>query len=147
MTSVRERANALVGELLERLGRDGMREIEVKREGMRVRVVAAGALGTGAPAAGAPAPVAPVIGPAKPQPASAATVDAPLTGIFYRSSSPQTPPFVQAGSVIAPGDVIGLIEAMKLFNEIRATAGGRVKRVLIENGQLVRAHQPILELE
>ena len=76
-----------------------------------------------------------------------ATVNAPLTGIFYRSPSPQAPAFIQVGSTIAQGDVIGLIEAMKLFNEIRSTASGKVRRMLIENGQLVRAHQPIIELE
>ena len=75
------------------------------------------------------------------------TVNAPLTGIFYRSPSPQAPAFIQVGSTIAQGDVIGLIEAMKLFNEIRSTASGKVRRLLIENGQLVRAHQPIIELE
>jgi acetyl-CoA carboxylase biotin carboxyl carrier protein len=75
------------------------------------------------------------------------TLKAPLTGIFYRSPTPQAPAFIQVGSEVAEGDVIGLIEAMKLFNEIRATASGTVRRIMIENGQLVRAHQPIIELE
>jgi acetyl-CoA carboxylase biotin carboxyl carrier protein len=75
------------------------------------------------------------------------TVTAPLTGIFYRSPSPQAAAFVQVGSSVAQGDVIGLIEAMKLFNEIRSNVSGKVRRILIENGQLVRAHQPIIELE
>lgn len=75
------------------------------------------------------------------------TVNAPLTGIFYRSSTPQAPAFIQVGSQVSQGEVIGLIEAMKLFNEIRSTASGTVRRILIENGQLVRAHQPIIELE
>ncbi len=75
------------------------------------------------------------------------TVNAPLTGIFYRSPSPQTEPFIQVGSQVAKGDVIGIIEAMKLFNEIRSTASGKVRRIIIESGQLVRAHQPIIELE
>ena len=74
-------------------------------------------------------------------------ITAPFTGIFYRSPSPQADAFIQVGSDIAKGDVIGLIEAMKLFNEIRATAGGKVRRILIESGQLVRAQQPIVELE
>ena len=75
------------------------------------------------------------------------TVTAPLTGIFYRSPSPQAAAFVQVGSSVAQGDVVGLIEAMKLFNEIRSNVSGKVRRILIENGQLVRAHQPIIELE
>jgi acetyl-CoA carboxylase biotin carboxyl carrier protein len=75
------------------------------------------------------------------------TVNAPLTGVFYRSPSPQAQPYVQVGSEVGAGQVIGLIEAMKLFNEIRSTATGRVRRILAENGQLVRAHQPLIELE
>ena len=75
------------------------------------------------------------------------TVNAPLTGIFYRSPSPQAPAFIQVGSQVGEGQVIGLIEAMKLFNEIRSTANGKVRRIMIESGQLVRAHQPIVELE
>jgi len=117
----------------------------VKRGGVRVRV----SKDRGAPApmaqAASASPVA-VSTPEAPK-VEVATVNAPLTGIFYRSPSPQAPAFIQVGSTIAQGDVIGLIEAMKLFNEIRSTASGKVRRMLIENGQLVRAHQPIIELE
>ena len=143
---VRADANALVTELLARLANDEVSELEVKRGGVRVRVaknggrVAASMPGVAASPHAAPAvPAAPV----KELP----TVNAPLTGIFYRASSPQTDAFVQVGSSVESGDVIGLIEAMKLFNEIRSTAGGRVRRFIVENGQLVRAHQPIIELE
>jgi len=142
---VRADANALVTELLERLANAEVSELEVKRGGVRVRVVKDGArVAASAPAAGdAPqtAPAAPAP-PAKELP----TVNAPLTGIFYRASSPQTEAFVQVGSNVQSGDVIGLIEAMKLFNEIRSTASGQVRRILAENGQLVRAHQPLLEV-
>ena len=143
---VRADANALVAELLERLASDEVSELEVKRGGVRVRVskdgarVAAGAPGVSAATHATPAvPAAPV----KELP----TVNAPLTGIFYRASSPQTEAFVQVGSNVETGAVIGLIEAMKLFNEIRSTASGRVRRIFVENGQLVRAHQPLLEVE
>ena len=74
-------------------------------------------------------------------------ITAPLTGVFYRSPSPQAPEFVQIGSIVAAGDVIGLIEAMKLFNEIRSTKNGIVRRIAAENGQLVRARQPLIELD
>lgn len=156
MSEVTERATALARELLGRLGSDGIRELEVRQDGLRVRVVAAGA----------PAPAPPVLPPAAAAPgpsggpsmasvvvssgtaaANARTVNAPLTGIFYHSASPQSGPFVQVGSTVAVGDVIGLIEAMKLFNEIKSTAAGRVKRVVAENGKLVRAHAPLIELE
>lgn len=94
-----------------------------------------------------PGPGVTVVGPETPARTDYPTVNAPLTGIFYRSPSPQAPAFIQVGSQVAEGEVVGLIEAMKLFNEIRATAGGRVRRIMIESGQLVRAHQPIVELE
>jgi acetyl-CoA carboxylase biotin carboxyl carrier protein len=142
---VRADANALVAELLERLANEEVSELEVKRGGVRVRVAKNGARvasGSGAVAAPHAAPTAPTA-PVKELP----TVNAPLTGVFYRSSSPQTEPFVQVGSNVEPGDVIGLIEAMKLFNEIRSTASGRVRRIFAENGQLIRAHQPLLEVE
>jgi acetyl-CoA carboxylase biotin carboxyl carrier protein len=143
---IRTDANALVAELLERLANDEVSELEVKRGGVRVRVaknggrVAANASTAAAVAHAAPAaPAAPV----KQLP----TVNAPLTGIFYRASSPQTEAFVQVGSNVESGQVIGLIEAMKLFNEIRSTESGRVRRIFAENGQLVRSHQPLLEVE
>jgi acetyl-CoA carboxylase biotin carboxyl carrier protein len=144
---VRADANAVVAELLDRLANAEVSELEVKRGGVRVRVAKNGALPSAAriPASqGAPhVPAAPPAAPVKELP----TVNAPLTGIFYRASSPQTDPFVQVGSNVASGDVIGLIEAMKLFNEIRAGTAGKVRRVFAENGQLVRAHQPLLEIE
>ncbi|MGI8878586.1 MAG: acetyl-CoA carboxylase biotin carboxyl carrier protein [Candidatus Limnocylindria bacterium] len=154
---VRERATALARELLERLGTDGIRELEVEQDGLRVRVVgASGSQGTAGPpqaasAAAAPAPdgapMASVVVSRGAALGTANTINAPLTGIFYRSASPQSGPFVQEGSVVAVGDVIGLIEAMKLFNEIKSTAAGRVKRIAAENGKLVRAHAPLIELE
>lgn len=84
---------------------------------------------------------------AQPATAKGVEITAPLTGIFYRSASAQSPPFVQVGTSVRVGDVVGLIEAMKLFNEVRSTVGGRVKRIAAENGQLVRAHQALFELE
>ena len=84
---------------------------------------------------------------AEPTASTANAITAPLTGVFYLSPSPQAPPFVQVGTVVAAGDVIGLIEAMKLFNEIRSTKSGTVRRIVADNGQLVRAHQPLIELD
>jgi acetyl-CoA carboxylase biotin carboxyl carrier protein len=143
---VRADANAMVAMLLERLAHSEVSELEVRRGGVRVRVAKDGGrvapISAETPGVPHAAPAAPAV-PAKELP----TVNAPLTGIFYRASSPQTEPFVQVGSNVDTGDVIGLIEAMKLFNEIRATASGRVRRIFAENGQLVRAHQPLLEVE
>ena len=134
-------------ELLDRLRADSVHELEVRRGPIRVRVSKDGAASAPAPARAGAAAAASVAAPEVPARTDYVTVNAPLTGIFYRSPSPQADAFIQVGSQIAEGEVIGLIEAMKLFNEIRATAGGKVRRILIESGQLVRARQPILELE
>ena len=153
---IRAEANALVQELLTRLDTSDVRELEVTRGALRVRVSKDGAPVATAPAAHATvampaATAAAATGPSvitAPSAAAAAdAITAPLTGIFYRSPSPQTPAFVQVGSVVAAGDVIGLIEAMKLFNEIRSTKNGTVRRIVADNGQLVRAHQPLIELD
>ena len=144
---LRADANALVTELLQRLADEDGQQLEIRRGGLRVKVSK-----NGVPAAAqtAPAPTrggVTVTGPDQPIKSELPTVNAPLTGVFYRSPTPKAPPFVQIGAVVNKGDVIALIEAMKLFNEIRSTAGGKVKRIFAENGQLVRAHQPLLELE
>jgi acetyl-CoA carboxylase biotin carboxyl carrier protein len=75
------------------------------------------------------------------------SVRAPLTGIFYASPAPGSAPYVAVGREVAVGQVIGLIEAMKLFNEIKSDLAGRVVRVVAESGTLVKAKQPLIEVE
>jgi acetyl-CoA carboxylase biotin carboxyl carrier protein len=75
------------------------------------------------------------------------SIKAPLTGIFYSSPAPGTAPYVQMGGEVAVGQVIGLIEAMKLFNEIKSDLAGRVVRVVPESGALVKAKQPLIEVD
>jgi acetyl-CoA carboxylase biotin carboxyl carrier protein len=144
---LRADANALVTELLQRLAAEDVQQLEIRRGGLRVKVSKNGTLA--APVAqSAPVPSGIIVtGPEQQTKSDLPTVNAPLTGVFYRSPTPKAPPFIQIGAVVNKGDVIALIEAMKLFNEIRSTAGGKVKRIFAENGQLVRAHQPLLELE
>ena len=72
---------------------------------------------------------------------------APLTGIFYAAPSPGAAPYVTVGAEVVVGQVIGLIEAMKLFNEIKSDAAGRVARINATDGMLVRAKQPLIEIE
>ena len=75
------------------------------------------------------------------------SINAPLTGIWYGSPAPGSAPFVDAGREVAVGQVVGLIEAMKLFNEIKSDLAGRVVRVVPESGTLVKAKQPLIEVE
>jgi acetyl-CoA carboxylase biotin carboxyl carrier protein len=74
-------------------------------------------------------------------------VMAPLSGIWYGSPAPGSAPYVNVGGEVAVGQVIGLIEAMKLFNEIKSDKAGRVVKINAENGKLVRAKQPLIEVE
>jgi acetyl-CoA carboxylase biotin carboxyl carrier protein len=75
------------------------------------------------------------------------SIKAPLTGIFYASPAPGSAPYVAVGGEVAVGQVIGLIEAMKLFNEIKSDLAGRVVKVVAESGTLVKAKQPLIEVE
>ncbi|HEY9720746.1 MAG TPA: acetyl-CoA carboxylase biotin carboxyl carrier protein [Oscillatoriaceae cyanobacterium] len=103
-----------------------------------------------APAAPAPAPVATPVGMPEQVPtlpSKAITINAPMVGSFYRSPSPDAPPFVQVGDVVKPGQTVCIIEAMKLMNELEAEVSGRVARILVENGQPVEYGQPLIELE
>ena len=75
------------------------------------------------------------------------SVKAPLTGLFYPSPAPGSAPYVRVGGEVAVGQVIGLIEAMKLFNEIKSDVAGRVVRIAAESGALVKAKQPLIEVD
>ena len=103
----------------------------------------AAAASAGAGTAEAPVTAGPTSSTAPARP----SVLAPLTGIWYGSPAPGSAPFVAVGRELAVGQVIGLIEAMKLFNEIKSDLAGRVVRVVPENGALVKAKQPLIEVE
>ncbi|GAB2915996.1 MULTISPECIES: acetyl-CoA carboxylase [Streptomyces] len=75
------------------------------------------------------------------------TVAAPFPGVFYRRPDPESPPFVNVGDVVEAGTVVGLIEVMKMFQEIQAGASGHVTAVLVENEQAVDAGQTLLTVE
>jgi len=74
-------------------------------------------------------------------------VAAPLTGVWYPAPSPGARPYLNEGDQVAAGQVVGLIEAMKLFNEIKADVTGIVSRILVESGTLVKRKQPLLEID
>ena len=74
-------------------------------------------------------------------------VKAPLTGVFYLSPSPGAAPYVKVGGEVIVGQVIGLLEAMKLFNEIKSDVTGVVRRIVADHGALVKTHQVLIEVE
>ncbi|HEX7951381.1 MAG TPA: biotin/lipoyl-containing protein [Candidatus Limnocylindrales bacterium] len=147
----------LIDRLAELLQRSDLLELEVESggTGLILRKAVAQPAGSPASSSAAPAPEPPA-GHAAGEPAEAGrepvvpatpSVKAPLTGIFYASPAPGSAPYVQVGGEVAIGQVIGLIEAMKLFNEIKSDLAGRVVRVLPESGALVKAKQPLIEVE
>ena len=71
----------------------------------------------------------------------------PLPGTFYRKPAPDKPTYKNEGDTIAAGDVIGLIEVMKSFNEVKADTGGKIVRFIAENEEPVMAGQPLAEVE
>lgn len=74
-------------------------------------------------------------------------VHAPMVGTFYRSPSPDKPPFIKAGQRVEAGQTLCIIEAMKLMNQIEAPRAGVVARILVENGEPVGYHDPLFVLE
>ena len=81
------------------------------------------------------------------EPARRTAIKAPLNGIFYDRSSPQAEPFVQVGDRVEVGQVVAMIEAMKVFNEIHAELSGRVTAVLVESGDVVQGGQDLIALD
>jgi len=134
-------------------------EFEIENDGLRVRIrkdghvahaVSVAPIAAGAAVAPVPPPSAPAAAAASsaapPAPADAApddeielaVVKSPIVGTFYRSSEPGTAPFVEVGSTVKKGDVLCIIEAMKLMNEIDSEYDGEVMNVYVENGQPVQ---------
>jgi acetyl-CoA carboxylase biotin carboxyl carrier protein len=96
--------------------------------------------------AGAPVSSASPVAPAGPPP-NVKRVIAPLTGVFYRSASPDTEAFVQIGDRIETGGVLCVLEAMKLFNEIQSDFAGTIARIVPENGELVSQGEDLFWIE
>jgi acetyl-CoA carboxylase biotin carboxyl carrier protein len=124
----------------------GLAELELEAGELSVRLARAGAITPVAAPGAAPAPptVPGVITPFGEPARGMRFVTAPLTGIWYSAPSPDARPYVERGGQVAVGQVVGLIEAMKLFNEIKSDVGGTVARILVENGTLVKRQQPLL---
>lgn len=141
---------AAVDRLAARLVDSPLDELEVEVGGLTVRVAKARVAAAPAPAAaviaGPPAAATPESPYGEPAPGMR-FVSAPLTGVWYTAPSPGARPYVAVGDEIASGQVVGLIEAMKLFNEIKADPGGTVSRILAETGTLVKRQQPLLEID
>jgi oxaloacetate decarboxylase alpha subunit len=142
--------DALRGERFRELVRivqeSGVGEIEIEDAGMRVSVRRADEPGAvPAPAAGGVA-VAPAVDEITVT-AETVRVESPMPGVFYRAPQPGAPPFVEVGDVVAAGQTLCVVEAMKLFNELTADLDGRVRAIHADNGQPVEFGTLLFELD
>ncbi|MDT3719231.1 acetyl-CoA carboxylase biotin carboxyl carrier protein [Pseudomonas oryzihabitans] len=145
-----------VKKLIELLEESGIDELEIREGEESVRISRNTGRGQGMQTvyAAAPAPVAaPAPAPAAAAPAEAAAPQltgnvarSPMVGTFYRASSPTTPPFVEVGQQVKKGDILCIVEAMKMMNHIEAEASGTIGQVLVENGQPVEFDQPLFTI-
>jgi acetyl-CoA carboxylase biotin carboxyl carrier protein len=100
----------------------------------------------------AAAPAAPAAAAASPAPAvnedaGLVAIESPMVGTFYASPGPDKPPFVAVGAQLGPDSVVCLVEAMKIFNEIKAERGGTVAKILVKSGQAVEFGQPLFMIK
>ena len=146
-TTLEETREQRIRELVRIVQESGVAEVEIEDEGMRVSVRRADerpALQLAAPLADDEPGELPVLPAAS---AGSIRVESPMVGVFYRQPEPGTPPFVEVGDVVTPGQTLCLLEAMKLFNELKADATGRVTAIHAENGKPVEFGQLLFELE
>lgn len=154
-----------VQELVKIINKTNIAEISIEEEGLKItikqkedpipQIIAAPpaqATYVAAPAAApvaapAPAAAAPAAKPAEAAASNLVTIKSPMIGTFYRSPSPDKPPFINVGDEIAVGKVVCVIEAMKLFNEIESEVKGKIVKVLVENASPVEYDQPLFLVE
>lgn len=139
---------ALVRQLAELLDETRLSEIEVEDGDRKIRVARNLTVGVAPAVASAPtaAPAA-VASPAPVAAPSANAVKSPMVGTVYLSAEPGAKPFASVGDMVAEGDTMVIIEAMKVMNPIPAPRAGKVMQVLVENGQPVEFDQPLLVIE
>jgi len=144
----------LIRELAKLLDETNLTEIEVEREGLRVRVARQVTTHVLAPGGGAHVPSIPSIAPAPAILSDAVdpakhpgVVPSPMVGTAYRAAGPGAKPFVDIGSVVKAGDPLLIVEAMKTMNQIPSPHAGKVTQILFEDGQPVEYGEPLMIVE
>jgi oxaloacetate decarboxylase alpha subunit len=147
LAGVGENRAQRIQEIVRIVQESGIGELTIEEDGMRISVRSTPDLPAGAPGD------APLALPEPDLPATAAVsgtlvrVESPMVGTFYRASEPGAPPFVEVGDVVAPGQTLCILEAMKLMNEVKAETEGILRRVHVQNAQPVEFGQLLFELE
>lgn len=143
-----------IKKLIELMEEKGVSELELKTRVGEVRLVRDVASAPQLPAAVPPPPTSIEFVPdPPPAPVPEQTLDpnstilSPMVGTFYRAPNPDAPPYVEAGSIVEKGDVVCIIEAMKMMNEIQAELRGRIAKILVANAEPVEYGQPLFVVE
>lgn len=149
-------------ELIEMLKDTDISEVEIERSGVKVRLRKGGDVTYHPTLPRLEYPPAAIVAPsvpeqvrpapsaeAAPEPSTAGQIKvaSPIVGTFYRASGPEKPAYVEVGDIVKKGQVLCIIEAMKLMNEIESEASGRIAKVLVENGQPVEYGQPLFLID
>jgi acetyl-CoA carboxylase biotin carboxyl carrier protein len=126
--------------------KEGEESVRISRNSAQAMTLAASAL----PAYAAPPPpplvaAAPALAP-EPAASSGHVVNSPMVGTFYLSPSPASPPFAEVGQTVKVGDVVCIVEAMKMMNQIEADKAGTIEAILVENGEPVEFDQPLFSI-
>lgn len=150
LKSSEREAFRLIEEMLQLMESRGLVELEMEHQGLRIRLKKA----TTSPApqlveyvTGVPQQLA-ASGTAKtPEETHRIVIKSPMVGTFYRAAAPDAPPFMEIGQDLDVGQVVCIVEAMKLMNEIKSEVAGRITEVLVENGAPVEFGQPLFVVE
>ncbi len=143
-----------IKEMVNLMNENGLVELEIEKEGMRIRLkkTVAGAEGFNGPIvverqAIADTGARQISEATKETLVKTVEVKSPMVGTFYRSPSPEAAAYVEAGQIIEPGQVVCIIEAMKLMNEIKSEVRGKILEILVDNAEPVEFGQPIFLIE
>ena len=140
-------------EFIEFIDENNLCELEIEEGGKRIRLKKSG---SGEAAVVIPHPVAAAGGKNKPsvtgvepevKKENIVEIKSPMVGTFYRAPSPGAQPYVEIGETVKPGDVVCIIEAMKLMNEIKAEVGGKIVDITVDNGEAVEFGHPLFHIE
>ncbi len=149
-------------ELIELMKNSEISELEIERSGVKVRIRKGGDVTYHPAMPRMEYPPEAIVAPAVPELEKAALpaekapegaapnqvkVTSPIVGTFYRASAPDKPPYVEIGDIVKKGQVLCIIEAMKLMNEIESETAGKIVKIFVENGQPVEYGQPLFLIE
>jgi acetyl-CoA carboxylase biotin carboxyl carrier protein len=141
-----------IKELVDLMNENGLTEVEIEQEGMKVKLTkrAQGVVEQVVTSSAATSPAAPQAAASeapKDEKNNRKEIKSPMVGTFYRSPAPDADDYVKVGDVIQKGDVLCIVEAMKLMNEVKAEFGGRIVEIAVENAEPVEYGQTMFVVE